>query len=89
MNYKRAWVTLKAESGYRVTRNFGGYEDVTLKELMNNMEKRASSEKIGYVLWIKISLIKHWCKLQIKRLVVAIVMEKNYKKTKLTLERQE
>jgi hypothetical protein len=37
---EKSWRTLKAESGYRRTKNMIGIEDLTIKELMDNMEKR-------------------------------------------------
>jgi len=38
MNYKKMWITLKAESGYRTTKNFINQEDVCLRDLMNRQE---------------------------------------------------
>jgi len=50
MDYKKMWNTLKAESGYRVTKNFANKDDVTLRELMERQErisKRLDSESLG------------------------------------------
>ena len=47
MNYKRAWDTLKAESGYRDTKaGLILIEDYTIKELMDKMEKRMKKEEM-------------------------------------------
>jgi hypothetical protein len=44
MNYKKAWNTLKAESGYRQTLDGVKQESFTVKELMELMEKRVLKE---------------------------------------------
>ncbi len=43
MNYKKAWDTLKAESGYRETKGISGLTD-TVKGLMTRMERRCKEE---------------------------------------------
>lgn len=47
MNYERAWNTLKAESGYRKTNimNLGCAPEQTIREIMDDMEKRIKEEK--------------------------------------------
>jgi len=40
LNYEKAWNTFKAESGHRITLNFGHREDKTVRELMDKMEER-------------------------------------------------
>lgn len=44
MNYKKAWNTLKAESGYRLTLDGMKQESFTVKELMEFMERRILKE---------------------------------------------
>lgn len=44
MNYKKAWDTFKAESGYRQTLDIAKQESFTIKELMEFMEKRIVKE---------------------------------------------
>ncbi|NOQ37628.1 hypothetical protein GQ472_01950 [archaeon] len=44
MDYKRAWDTLKAESGYRDTKSGSHISDVSLLELMEAMELRIRHE---------------------------------------------
>lgn len=44
MNYKKAWNTLKAESGYRKSIDMPQYEGETIKELMDDVETRIKRE---------------------------------------------